>query len=194
MTITDASAPLAALDAALVTRPIVLIGLMGAGKSCIGRRLGARLGLPFRDSDVEFEAASGCTIADFFARNGEAAFREGERRVIARLVDGPPCVLATGGGAWCDAETRARIQHGAVSLWLRADLDLLVKRTAGRDHRPLLRQGDPREILSRLMTTRYPLYALADIIVDTTDAPPETAVAEVLTALTRYLEHDQHER
>ncbi|MBX9634746.1 MAG: shikimate kinase [Magnetospirillum sp.] len=170
-------------------RPIVLIGLMGAGKSCVGRRLAARLGIPFMDSDVEFETAAGCTISEFFGKFGEPAFREGERKVIARLMEGPPCVLATGGGAFCDPETRARIQEGAVSVWIRADLDLLVKRTSGRDHRPLLKQGDPREILSRLMDARYPLYAQADIIVDTTDEPPEVTVAKVADELASYLEH-----
>lgn len=169
-------------------RPIVLVGLMGAGKSCVGRRLASRLGIPFVDADSEFEAAAGCTIADFFARYGEPAFREGERKVIARLMEGPLCVLATGGGAFCDSETRDRIKQGAMSVWIRADLDLLVKRTSGRDHRPLLKTGDPREILSRLMDARYPLYAQADIIVDTTDEPPEVTVAKVLDELARTLE------
>lgn len=164
-------------------RTIVLVGLMGAGKSCVGRRLAARLGTPFLDSDAEFETASGCTISDYFAKFGEPAFREGERRVIARLLEGAPCVLATGGGAFCDPETRARIKADGVSVWIRADLDLLVKRTAGRDHRPLLKQGEPRDILSRLMETRYPLYAEADITVDTTDEPPEVTVAKVLEHL-----------
>lgn len=171
-----------------LSRPIVLVGLMGAGKSCVGRRLAARLGIPFVDADAEFEAAAGCTISDFFAKYGEPAFREGERKVIARLMEGPLCVLATGGGAFCDAETRARIQDGALSVWIRADLDLLVKRTSGRDHRPLLKTGDPREILSRLMDARYPLYALADITVDTTDEPPEVTVAKVLDELARFVE------
>lgn len=169
-------------------RPIVLVGLMGAGKSCVGRRLAARLGIAFTDADAEFEAAAGCTIAEFFARYGEPAFREGERKVIARLMEGEPRVLATGGGAFCDPDTRTRIKQGAVSVWIRADLDLLVKRTSGRDHRPLLKTGDPREILSRLMEARYPLYAEADITVDTTDEPPEVTVAKVLDELARTLE------
>lgn len=170
-------------------RPVVLVGLMGAGKSCVGRRLAARLAVPFLDADVEFESAAGCSISEFFAKYGEAAFRDGERKVIARLMDGPPCVLATGGGAFCDPETRVRIKDGAVSVWIRADLDLLVRRTAGRDHRPLLKQGDPREILSRLMQARYPLYAEADITVDSTDEPPETTVAEIIGRLAVTLEH-----
>jgi len=169
-------------------RPVVLVGLMGSGKSCVGRRLAVRLGLPFRDADAEFETAAGCTVAEYFAQFGEASFREGERRVIARLLEGPPCVLATGGGAFCQAETRARIKEAAVSVWLRADLGLLLKRTAGRDHRPLLKQGDPREILAKLMATRHPLYAEADITVDTTDDPPEVTVAAVLAAVGDHLE------
>lgn len=170
-------------------RPIVLVGLMGAGKSCVGRRLAARLGVAFTDADAEFETAAGCTISEFFARYGEPAFREGERKVIARLMEGPPCVLATGGGAFVDPDTRARIKEGAISVWIRADLDLLVKRTAGRDHRPLLKTGDPREILSRLMDARYPIYAEADITVDTTDEPPEVTVAKVVEELSRLVEH-----
>jgi len=173
--------------AARLERPVVLVGLMGSGKSCVGRRLAVRLGLPFLDADAEFEAAAGTTISDYFAQHGEPAFREGERRVIARLLEGPRCILATGGGAFCQPETRDRIKRAAVSIWLRADLDLLVKRTVGRDHRPLLKQGDPREILSKLMETRYPMYAEADITVDTTDDPADLTVAQVLQSLGAYL-------
>jgi len=169
-------------------RPVVLIGLMGAGKSCVGRRLAARMGLPFLDADGEFETAAGCTISDYFARFGEPAFRDGERRVIARLLAGPQCVLATGGGAFCQPETRGRILESAVSVWLKADLDLLVKRTVGRDHRPLLKQGDPREVLEKLMAVRYPIYANADITVESSDTPPEVTVARVLEALAHSLE------
>ena len=169
-------------------RPVVLVGLMGSGKSCVGRRMAVRLDLPFLDADVEFEAAAGCTISEYFAQFGEESFREGERRVIARLLEGPPCVLATGGGAFCQPETRARIKESAVSVWLRADLGLLLKRTIGRDHRPLLKQGDPREILAKLMAARHPLYAEADITVDTTDDPPDVTVAAVLAALGQFLE------
>lgn len=174
-----------------LARPVVLVGLMGAGKSCVGRRLGQKLGVPFLDSDQEFEKAANCSISDYFARHGEPAFREGERKVIARLLEGEPSVLATGGGAFCDPLTRARIKEGAVSVWLRADLDLLVKRTAHRDHRPLLKTGDPREILARLMEARYPLYAEADIVVDTTDEPPEITVNEVARRLAAYLETER---
>jgi shikimate kinase len=174
--------------AARLDRPVVLVGLMGAGKSCVGRRLAARLGVAFVDADAEFEAAAGCTISEYFARHGEPSFREGERKVIARLMDGPPKVLATGGGAFVDPQTRARIQAGAISVWIRADLDLLVKRTSGRDHRPLLKTGDPRQILGRLMEARYPLYAEAEITVDTTDEPPEITVAKVIDQLAALLE------
>ena len=164
-------------------RTIVLIGLMGAGKSCVGRKLAARIGRPFLDADAEIEQAAGCSISEIFARMGEAAFREGERRVMARLLDGQPVVLASGGGAFIDPDTRRLIADKAVSVWLRADLDLLVKRTAGRDHRPLLKQGDPREILQGLIDTRYPIYAQADLIVDTLDQPADITVDRVLAAL-----------
>jgi shikimate kinase len=181
-------ADLAARLSGKITRTVVLVGLMGAGKSCVGRRLAARLGLDFIDSDAEFEAAAGCTISDYFARYGEPAFREGERKVIGRLLDGKPVILATGGGAFVDVATRARIKETGLSVWIRADLDLLLKRTVGRDHRPLLKQGDPREILGRLMEARYPVYGEADIIVDSTDDVPEVTVAAVMRALIEYLE------
>ena len=171
-----------------LTRSVVLVGLMGCGKSCVGRRLAARLGLAFLDTDAEFEAAAGCTISDYFAKFGEESFREGERKVIARLLDGPPGVLATGGGAFCQPETRSRIKARGLSVWLRADLELLLKRTIGRDHRPLLKQGDPRDILSKLMAARYPIYAEADITIDSSDTPPEVTVAAVISALDHLLE------
>jgi shikimate kinase len=181
-------AALAARLRPLLDRTVVLVGLMGAGKSCVGRRLAARLELAFVDADAEFESAAGCTIAEYFARHGEPDFRIGERKVIARLLSGPPVILATGGGAFCDPETRARIKQGGLSVWLGADLDLLVKRTAGRDHRPLLRQGDPRQILAGLMEKRYPLYAEADITVQSTDDVPEVTVAAVMESLIAHLE------
>ncbi len=168
------------------SRSIVLVGLMGAGKSCIGKRLAARLEIPFKDADAEIEAAAGCTISDYFTRYGEPAFREGERRVIARLLEGPLCVLATGGGAFMDGETRAAIKQAGLSVWLRADLDLLVKRTAGRDHRPLLKTGDPRKILADLMDKRYPVYAESDIVVDSQDASADLTVEAVLAAIRNY--------
>jgi len=172
----------------VIPRTIVLIGLMGAGKSCIGRRLAARLRLPFVDADAEIEAAAGCSVSDIFSLYGEAAFRDGERRVIARLLSGPVQVLAAGGGAFIDMETRQRIRERGISIWLRATLDLLEKRTAGRDHRPLLKQGRPREILGRLIERRYPVYAEADIIVDSLDEPPEATVHSVLEAVRDHLQ------
>jgi shikimate kinase/3-dehydroquinate synthase len=173
----------ASLPAAAVGRSIVLVGLMGAGKTAIGRRLAARLGLPFRDSDSEIEAAAGATVAEIFERFGEAEFRAGERRVIARLLAGDPVVLATGGGAFIDPTTRAIIRREAVSIWLRARLPTLLRRVVGRTHRPLLNAGPPEEILQRLMTVRHPLYAEADIVVDCTDESPDTTTSHVLDAL-----------
>jgi len=164
-------------------RTIVLIGLMGAGKTCVGRKLAARIGRPFVDADAEIELAAGCTISEIFERMGEAAFRNGERRVMARLLDGGPAVLASGGGAFIDSETRRLIAAKAISVWLRADLELLVKRTSGREHRPLLSKGDPREALRVLMEKRYPIYAEADVVVDTLDQPAEATVERVLAVL-----------
>ena len=162
---------------------IVLVGLMGAGKSSIGRRLAARLNMEFTDADAEIEAAAGCSIADFFERHGEPAFREGERRVIARLLDHEPRVLATGGGAFIDPDTRRLLGDKAITVWLHAELDLLVKRCARRDTRPLLRVGDPREILARLMEARYPIYRQADITVETNDGPHAETVDNIIAAL-----------
>ena len=162
---------------------IVMVGLMGAGKTSIGRRLAARLGLPFVDADDEIEAAAGSSIEDIFERLGEASFRDGERRVIARLLDGPPIVLATGGGAFMDGETRELIATKGISVWLRADIDTLVRRTSRRNDRPLLKNGNHREILTRLMDQRYPVYQLADIVVDSFDAPAEETLQHVLEAL-----------
>ncbi|MGH7126643.1 MAG: shikimate kinase, partial [Stellaceae bacterium] len=150
-----------------VPRTLVLVGLMGAGKTNIGRRLAQRLGLGFVDADSEIEAAAGETIEEIFERRGEAAFREGERKVIARLLGNPVHVLATGGGAFMDPETRVLIRQRGISIWLRADLDLLHQRVLRRSNRPLLKRGDPREILARLIDERYPLYGEADMIVDT---------------------------
>ncbi|MEE8275824.1 MAG: shikimate kinase [Alphaproteobacteria bacterium] len=168
-------------------KSIVMVGLMGAGKTAIGHRLAARLALPFIDADSEVEAAAGCTISEIFERHGEAAFRDGERRVIARLLDEPRRVLATGGGAFIDADTRALIGREAISVWLRAELEVLVRRTARRDSRPLLKRGNPRQILGRLIEERYPIYAQADIVVDSVDGPPEDTVDNVLAALERRL-------
>lgn len=165
------------------SRAIVLVGLMGAGKSKIGRRLAARLGLPFFDSDPEIEAAAGETIEEIFANRGERVFREGERRVIARLLGQPVHVLATGGGAFMDPVTRELIARRAVSLWLRADLDVLVSRVLRRSNRPLLKQGDPRAILAELIERRYPVYAEADVAVDSGEGSPEATVTRAIAAL-----------
>ena len=169
-----------------LVRPIVLIGLMGAGKSSVGLRLADMLGVPFVDSDDEIIAAANMTIAEIFEKYGEAHFRSGERRVIARLIGEKPQVIATGGGAFMDPETRAVIAERAVSVWLSADLDLLVARTAGRTHRPLLNRGNPREILAGLVAQRYPVYALADIEVKSRAGQTHEAMARrILQALER---------
>ncbi len=168
-------------------KTIVLVGLMGAGKSCIGRRLASEFGLSFVDADAEIEAAAGCAIEDIFERHGEAAFRDGERRVITRLLDQPVHVLATGGGSFMDANTRALIKERGVSLWLKADLALLLKRTSRRNNRPLLKRGDPKEILAHLIEERYPVYAEADITIDSQDGPPEVTVERARAAIDAYL-------
>jgi shikimate kinase len=166
-----------------VPKTIVLVGLMGAGKSCVGRRLAAAIGLPFVDADKEIEEAAGCSIPDLFSRYGEVAFRDGERRVIHRLLEGPLHVLATGGGAFIDPGTRAEIRARGISVWLRADLDLLICRTARRNNRPLLNVSDPQAKLAELMAQRYPIYAEADITIDSDDSPPEATVDRVIAAL-----------
>ncbi|RIA55886.1 shikimate kinase [Dichotomicrobium thermohalophilum] len=176
---------------ALGSRSLVLIGLMGAGKSAIGRRLGKRLGLRFVDADKEIEAAAGKTINEIFADHGEAYFRDGERRVIARLLSEGPIVLATGGGAYMNAETRAEISDKGLSIWLKADLDVLMERVSRRDTRPLLKAGDPREIMQRLMGERYPVYAGADITIESRNVPHEIIVEEIVDAIAaRLLPHD----
>jgi len=164
-------------------KTIALVGLMGVGKTSIGRRLAAVLGMPFRDADAEVEAAAGRSVAEIFEQYGEAAFRDGERRVIARLLDEPPHVLATGGGAFVNPETRALIKQKAVSVWLKADLDVLVKRVGRKDTRPLLSGKDPLEVLSRLAEERYPAYAEADITVETGDTAHHLAVDAIIKAL-----------
>jgi shikimate kinase len=174
----------------LPAKSVVMIGLMGAGKTNIGRRVARRLGLPFIDADAEIVKAAGRSVADIFETLGEAAFRDGERKVIARLLDGDRQVLATGGGAFMNAETRAHIRERGISVWLRADLDLLVERTSRRDGRPLLKNRDIRATLAELMTERYPVYAQADIIVDTSSEPPETTADRVLTALAAFTDRE----
>jgi shikimate kinase len=171
-----------------LTRTIALVGLMGAGKSSVGRRLAVALGVPFRDSDDEVERAAGRTVSDIFASMGEPAFREGERRVIARLLEEPPHILATGGGAFINEETRQLIKDKALSVWLKADIDLLARRVGRKDTRPLLRDKDPREVLEALAKVRHPIYAEADITVKTGDTPHSAAVDEILAALTTWQE------
>jgi shikimate kinase len=168
-------------------RTIVLVGLMGAGKSAIGRRLAQKLVLPFVDADQEIERAAGCSIEEFFARHGEAAFREGERRVMARLLDQPVHVLATGGGAFIDDNTRALVRQRAISVWLRAELSLLLDRVQRRANRPLLKQGDPRQVLEQLMLKRYPIYAEADITVDSRDNPADHTTQDVMDAVQHFI-------
>jgi shikimate kinase len=164
-------------------KTLVLVGLMGAGKSSVGRRLAARLGLPFIDADQEIEAAAGMTIEEIFARHGEPAFRDGERRVIARLLDNPAHVLATGGGAFMDARTRALIRERAISIWLHAELDELVRRVSRRTDRPLLKGGDPRAVLERLIAERYPVYAEADVTVPSSIGSAEETVDRIIERL-----------
>ena len=164
-------------------RPIVVVGMMGSGKTSIGRRLAARLSLPFRDTDAEIEQAAGSTVAELFARFGEHEFRDGERRVIRRLLADGPGVIATGGGAFMDATTRAAIQAEATSIWLRCTLPVLLRRVVGRGHRPLLAGGDPATILTELMARRHPFYAEADVAVDCGDEPVEHTTRLVLQAL-----------
>lgn len=168
-------------------RTIALVGLMGVGKSSVGRRLAATLSLPFRDADAEVEAAAGRSISEIFAALGEPAFRDGERRVIARLLEGPPHVLATGGGAFMNDETRGLIKARAISVWLKADLEVLARRIGRKDSRPLIAGKDPMEVLQSQAETRYPIYAEADIVVETGDAAHHVTVAQVIDALTAYL-------
>ncbi len=163
-------------------RPVVLIGLMGAGKSSVGARLADLLGVRFRDSDIEIERAANMTVPEIFERYGEGYFRDGERKVIARLLGGKPKILASGGGAFMNAETRKLIAGRAVSLWLKADLDLLVQRTAGRTHRPLLNRGDPRAVLAGLIETRYPVYAGADVHVESLPGQTHDKMARRIVA------------
>ncbi len=168
-------------------RSIVLVGIMGAGKSAIGCRLAVRLGLAFVDADFEIEAAADCSIDDIFARFGEAEFRKGEERVIKRLLEEGEKVLATGGGAFMNGQTRATIRKHGISVWLRADLDTLVQRVRQRNDRPLLKNGDQREIMAGLIAQRYPVYAEADIVVDSTEGPHDIVVRATVEKLEQYL-------
>ena len=171
------------LAAALGRRSIVLVGMMGAGKSTIGRRMAARLRLPFLDADIEIEAAAGMSIPDIFETHGEPHFRDGEARVIARLLDNGPAVIATGGGAFMREETRARIRDRAVSIWLKADADVIMKRVKRRADRPLLQTEDPAATVSRLLEAREPVYQTADLTIWSRDVPHERIVDECIDAL-----------
>ncbi len=178
-----------AILAALGRRSIVLIGMMGVGKSSIGRRLGARLGVPFVDADSEIEKAAGMSIADIFARHGEADFRSGEARVIARLLEGGPQVLATGGGAVMNADTRAAIKAKGVSIWLNAEFDMLMRRISKRKHeRPLLQTADPAATLRALQAEREPIYAQSDLTVQSREVPHDAIVGEIMRALAAFLD------
>jgi shikimate kinase len=174
-------------------RSVVLVGLMGAGKTTVGRRLARRLDLAFVDTDAEIEKAAGETIPEIFERRGEATFRTGERRVIARLLGEGPCVLATGGGAFMDPLTRANIAARGISVWLKADLDVLMKRVGKRGDRPLLQSGDPRETMKRLMDERYPVYAGADITIESLEGPHDAVVEQVVEKLERFREEHADE-
>ena len=180
-----------ALSPLSLSRTVALVGLMGAGKSAIGKRLALRLGLPFVDADDEIERAAGCSIGEIFDKYGEADFRAGERRVISRLLDETPHVLSTGGGAYIDPTTRSLMRAKTVTVWLRAELDVLFDRVKKRGHHPLLRQGDPKEVLSRLMTQRYPIYAEAHIVVDSTAQPADRTTEQVIEALRAHLQAEE---
>jgi shikimate kinase len=174
-------------DSALpLNRTIALVGLMGVGKSTVGRRLAQRLGLPFADGDHEIESAAGMSVSEIFASRGEAEFRAGEARVMRRLLEGPPIVLATGGGAVINPETCALMKQHAVSVWMRADLKVIAERVGRRDTRPLLRGRDPLEALSQLAEARYPIYGEADVTVDVGGGAHAQAVEAILKALRLY--------
>jgi len=179
----DRQERLLAIRKALGPRSVVLIGLMGAGKTAVGRRLANRLDLPFIDADGEIEAAAGASISEIFAEHGEAYFRQGERKVIARLLENGPQVLATGGGAYMNPDTRANIKAHWLSVWLKAEIKVLMKRVGRRDNRPLLAAGDPEKVMKRLMEERYPIYAEADVTVESRDVPHDVIVGAVIDAL-----------
>jgi shikimate kinase len=182
-----AAATGAGILTALGSRSLVLVGMMGAGKSSIGRKLATKLGLPFMDADAEIEVAAGMSIPEIFEKHGEPSFRTGEARVIARLLDGGPQVLATGGGAFMNPDTRAAIQAKAISIWLKAEYEVLLKRIKRRSDRPMLKTEDPAATLRCLMDERDPAYAQADLTVHSRDVPHETIIGEILDALALWL-------
>ena len=184
----DAAAALREQAAGLVPpRTIALVGLMGAGKTTVGRRLAHALDLPFADADAEIVNAAGQSIDTIFAEHGECEFRRGERKVIARLLEGPVHVLATGGGAFIDPRTRELMKEHAISIWLKAPLEVLMKRVSKRGGRPLLKEDDPQAVMQRLMNERYPIYAEADITIETSAGPHNVAVSAIIDALRAYL-------
>jgi shikimate kinase len=185
--IADSATPDATIVAALKGRAIVLVGMMGAGKSSIGRRLAQRLDIPFVDADSEIEIAAGMSIEDIFATRGEPEFRAGEARVIARLLEGGSQVIATGGGAFMNADTRAAINAKGISVWLKADFDVLMRRIKRRNDRPLLKIDDPEAKLRELIDLRYPTYALADLTVQSRDVVHEKIVDEMVGVLAGHL-------
>jgi shikimate kinase len=175
------------------TKPIVMIGLMGAGKSRIGRELAAKLNLPFVDADDEIVKAAGCSISDIFELYGEEAFRDVEKSVICRLLEDNGKIISTGGGAFMNNEIRRAIVENGISIWLRAELDVLVERTGRRGGRPLLENGDSKEILQGLMDERYPVYAEADIVIDSQDVPIDATVNETADALTNFIANENND-
>lgn len=181
------SARAKALTERLGGRPLILVGMMGAGKTTVGRRLAARLGRRFLDSDEEIEKAAQMTIPEIFAQRGEPEFRAGETRVISRLLKETDIVLATGGGAFVNPETRALVKSSSVSVWLKADLDVLFERVSRRSNRPLLKTADPKGTLEKLIADRYPIYAEADITVLSRDVPQDSVAADVISALLHHL-------
>ena len=164
-------------------RTVALVGMMGAGKSSVGRRLATRLGVPFKDADSEIEMAAGCSVSEIFERYGEPAFRDGERKVIARLLEEPPLILATGGGAFIDPQTRTRLKEHTVTVWIKAPVEVLINRVSRRGNRPLLQTANPRETLERLLTQRTPIYSEADLSIESDEGPHSAAVDLILDAL-----------
>lgn len=180
-----------ALANKLAEKPLVLVGMMGAGKTTVGRRLASRLGRQFIDSDEEIERAAQMSIPEIFEQRGEAEFRAGEMRVIARLLKEKDIVLATGGGAFVNPETRALVKAEAVSIWLKADIEVLFERVSRRSNRPLLKTADPKATLEKLIADRYPLYAEADVTVMSRDVPQDNVASDVVNALLSHLKQNQ---
>src|SRR5690606_27727124 len=180
------------LDSRLGGRPLVLVGMMGVGKTTVGRRLASRLDRQFLDSDEEIEKAAQMTIPEIFEQRGEPEFRTGEMRVIARVLKEPNVLLATGGGAFVNPETRALIKAEAISVWLKAEVDILFERVSRRSNRPLLKTANPRATLEKLVEERYPIYAEADVTVVSRDVPQDVVADDVVAAVLAYLQRQDH--